>query len=64
MPDGGRGADLPLQGVWSGTDQLFYLPLQGGLRDCTQTHTDTHRYANGSMCEGTRGTCAVKVIPG
>lgn len=39
MPDCGRGADLPLQRVWSGTDQLFYLPLQGGLRDCTQTHT-------------------------
>ena len=35
----GRGADLPLQGVWSGTDELLYLPLQGGLGHCTQTHT-------------------------
>lgn len=41
MSDCGRGADLPLQRVRSGTDQLLYLPLQGGLGDCTQSHTGT-----------------------
>lgn len=46
VPDCGRGADLPLQRVRSGTDQLLYLPLQGGLGDFTQTHTQAHRYTN------------------
>lgn len=41
VSDCGRGTDLSLQRVRSGTDQLLYLPLQGGLGDCTQTYTGT-----------------------
>lgn len=34
------GTDLSLQWVRSGTDELLYLPLQGGLRDYTHTQTN------------------------
>lgn len=36
------GTDLTLQWVWSGTDELLYLPLQSGLRDYTHAHKHTH----------------------
>lgn len=32
-----RSAGLPLQWVWSGTDELLYFPLESGLWNCTYT---------------------------
>lgn len=38
--DSWRGADLTLQRVWSGADELLDLPLQSGLRHYTHTNTN------------------------